>query len=134
MAYIDWSEGLSVGYEEVDGDHKKLVGMVNNIHDALNQGSDQDALADLLEELLSYTTWHFRHEERLMQDCAYSGLFDHKKKHEDLTKQATELYEKFLGGDDSVPAMLMPFLKDWLTNHITETDKDMGLFLAQQAG
>jgi hemerythrin len=134
MAFIDWSDGLSVGYEEVDGDHKKLVGMVNNIHDALDQGYDEDTLTEALEELISYTSWHFRHEERLMQDCTYPGLFDHKKEHESLEKQATELYEKFIGGDESVPATLMPFLKDWLTKHILGTDTEMGHFLAQQSG
>lgn len=133
MAFIDWSEALSVGFEEVDGDHKKLVGMVNKIHDALNQDSDPDAVADGLEELISYTSWHFRHEERLMQNCAYPGLFDHKKEHTDLEKQATELYEKFLNGDESVPETLMPFLKGWLTEHITVTDNKMGQFLAQHA-
>ena len=131
MAFIDWSNNLSVGFEEVDEDHQKLVGMVNKIHATVAQKPDQDALADLLEELLSYTGWHFRHEERLMQNYADPGLFAHKQEHEDLAKQATELYEKFLGGDDSVPGMLLPFLKDWLTRHITGTDMKMGHFLAK---
>lgn len=130
MAFIDWSEALSVSVEEVDADHKRLVGMVNGIHDELEKKADKDALSDLLEELLSYTSWHFRHEERLMQEASFEGLFDHKKEHEDLVRQATGLYEAFLDGDDGVPGRLMPFLKEWLTNHIIGTDKKMGVFLA----
>jgi len=132
MAYIDWSDEFSVKVEEVDDDHKRLVNMVNELHDLFGQGAvDKDGLLDLLEKLLSYTSWHFRHEERLMQNYSDPELFNHKKEHEDLEKQATELYEKLLGGDDSVPAMLLPFLKDWLINHIAGTDKQMGHFLAQ---
>ena len=133
MAFIDWSVALSIGFEEVDDDHKKLVGMVNKIHDTVGQDPDKDAVADLLEELINYTSWHFRHEERLMQNYGDPEMFNHKKEHQDLEKQATELYEKFLGGDDGVPAMLLPFLKDWLTKHILETDMKMGQFLAKQA-
>ncbi|MFC1887075.1 bacteriohemerythrin [Thermodesulfobacteriota bacterium] len=133
MALIDWSEALSVGFEEVDDDHKKLVDMINNIHNAVSQIRDKDKLADTLEDLLGYTSWHFRHEERLMQNYGYPELFNHKLKHEELAQQATELYERFLGGDDGVPAMLLPFLKDWLTDHITGTDKKMGQYLADFA-
>ena len=57
---------------------------------------------------------------------------NHKQEHEDLEQQATELYEKFLGGDNNVPAMLLPFLKTWLSDHIVGTDKKMGQFLTQQ--
>ena len=132
MAFIDWKEELSVTFEEVDGDHKKLVGMINEIHVVLDQDPDPEMLEELLEELLSYTSWHFRHEERLMQNSEYPGLMDHKKEHEDLAKKATELYEKFINGDTGVLATLLPFLKDWLTHHITKTDKQMGQFLAKQ--
>lgn len=133
MAYIDWSDALSVGFTEVDNDHKKLVGIVNQIHEALGSEPDPDTLADLLEELLSYTSWHFRHEERLMQECSYEELFDHKKEHQDLVEKATGLYETFLGGDETVPGKLLPFLKEWLARHITVTDKRMGEFLAENA-
>ena len=133
MAYIDWNDILSVGFDEVDADHKKLIGMVNQIHETITQSRDQDQLADALEELISYTSWHFRHEERLMQNYGDPELLNHKQEHADLEQQATELYQKLLDGDNGVPAKLLPFLKAWLTNHITGTDKNMGRFLAQQA-
>ena len=121
MAYIDWNDILSVGFDEVDADHKKLIGMVNQIHETITQSRDQDQLADALEELISYTSWHFRHEERLMQNSGYPDMYSHQGEHRDLANRATELYEKFLDGDESVPDRLLPFLKDWLTQHITGT-------------
>ena len=133
MPLLEWSDGLSVEFAEMDEDHKKLVEMVNTLNDAVEKGETGDTVEEILEELLSYTQWHFRHEERLMQEYEYEGLFEHKKEHEDLTAQALDLFEKYQGGDDSVPGMLMPFLKDWLTNHILGTDKDTGAFLAAQA-
>ncbi len=133
MSLLEWSDALSVGFEEMDEDHKKLVEMVNTLNDAVDRGERGEVIEDILEELASYTQWHFRHEERLMQEFEYEGLFEHKKEHEDLTAQAVELIEKFQKGDVAVPGMLLPFLKDWLTNHILGTDKKTGAFLAVQA-
>ena len=42
MALIEWSDQLSVGYEEVDDDHKKLVDIVNDLDLAVSQGSPRN--------------------------------------------------------------------------------------------
>lgn len=132
MALIEWSDALSVGFKEMDEDHKRLVGMVNNLENTVTTGQDRDAIMDILEELLDYTGWHFRHEERLMQEFEYPAMFEHKREHEDLVEKASGLYEQFQGGDTGVPDLLLPFLKEWLTNHILGTDMKTGQFLAAQ--
>ncbi len=133
MAFIEWSKQFSIGVEEVDNDHRKLVNLVNKIH-AMNsrEEKDLDRVLDLFEELLSYSRWHFRHEERLMQNYGYPEFFNHKKEHGDLEQLATELYEKLLNGDESIIDKLMLFLKNWLMDHIVGTDMKMGRFLVQQ--
>lgn len=132
MSLIEWSDALSVGYAEIDEDHKKLVVMVNDLNDAVLGGKEQSTVEGILEELLEYTGWHFRHEERLMQQSEYPGYFEHKKEHENLVTQAVDLFKKYQDGDESVPGLLMPFLKDWLTNHILGTDMKTGAYLAAQ--
>lgn len=132
MPLLEWSDTLSVGFAEMDEDHKKLVEMVNHLNDVVERGESGEVVEDILEELVSYTQWHFRHEERLMQEYEYQGLFNHKKEHEDLTAQAVELFEKYQSGDSEVPRMMLPFLKGWLTEHILGTDKKTGAFLAAQ--
>lgn len=134
MAKLEWSDELSCSFEEFDTDHKRLIELYNNFHQSVDEGQDSDAVGDIFEELLSYTNWHFRHEERVMQEYEYEGYFEHKKIHEDLVAQATELYEKFLAGDVGVPGQLLPFLEKWLVEHILGTDKETGAYLAAQAG
>ncbi|XPV75043.1 MAG: bacteriohemerythrin [Desulfovibrio sp.] len=133
MALIEWSSQLSVGFEEMDDDHKKLVGIVNTLNDAVADGCSDEDIEDILEELLSYTNWHFRHEERLMQEFEYPEYDAHKEEHSDLVQQASELFKKFQNGDKSVPELLLPFLKEWLANHILGTDMKTGNFLAANA-
>ena len=133
MALIEWNDQLSVGFAEIDADHQKLVDIVNTLHEAVADGQGAEAIEDILEELLSYTSWHFRHEERLMQLHEYPDFPLHKQEHESLVRQANAHFEQYQQGDASVPATLMPFLKDWLSRHILETDKALGGFLASKA-
>jgi len=130
MALIEWSDALSVGFSEIDKDHQKLVKIVNEFNDAISQQNDREELEETLEELIEYTSWHFRHEERLMQENGYEGMEEHQQIHRDLAGKAVEIQKKYEAGDDSVLEVLMPFLKDWLTNHIQVTDKALGTFLA----
>lgn len=133
MAFIDWSDALSVGFGEVDQDHKKLVEIVNSLDEAVSGESNPELVGQVFDELLSYTQWHFRHEERMMQTYAYPDMFNHKAEHQELLNQAVDLKQKYENGDPSVPQALLPFLKDWLTTHIMETDKKLGKHLAQKA-
>ncbi|MDC0336252.1 bacteriohemerythrin [Pseudodesulfovibrio sp.] len=132
MAFIEWADELSVGFEEVDKDHQRLVEIVNEFHETIALNKDRDELEEALEELIEYTGWHFRHEERLMQESEYDGLEEHQKIHQDLVAQALAIQTKLADGDESVLDVLMPFLKDWLTKHILETDMAMGTYLAAQ--
>ncbi|MCU7835812.1 MAG: bacteriohemerythrin [gamma proteobacterium symbiont of Taylorina sp.] len=131
MAFIDWSDSLSVGYKEMDDDHKNLVGIINKLDDAIIANREFEEIGEILEELLSYTVWHFRHEERLMQTYGYPAFYEHKQEHDELTNIALAKSKTFQQGNLDVANDLMPFLKDWLIKHILETDMKTGHFLAE---
>jgi hemerythrin-like metal-binding protein len=134
MSTLEWSDALSVGVAEIDDDHKKLVAMVNDLQSASEAGQATEVVGDILEGLLDYTAWHFRHEERLMQTYGDPTYIDHKALHEKLLQSTEGLHEKFMSGDLDVSKDLLPFLKDWLFNHIQGTDKTTGTYLASEMG
>jgi hemerythrin len=129
MAFLDWSPELSVGFEEIDNDHKKLIEMLNALSDAVSEVKGNAEIGQVLDDLLSYTMWHFRHEERLMQTNGYHEFSEHKTQHGDLAEQATGLKKRFEDGDPDAAGETLPFLKSWLANHILGTDKKLGAFL-----
>ena len=55
MALFAWSDDLSVGNSFIDGDHKKLITMINNFHDAMEQGRGNDVVGKVLNNLVIYT-------------------------------------------------------------------------------
>ncbi len=123
MALITWSESISVGVAEMDQQHKKLIAMVNDMHDAMAKRQGITVLASTFDRLLKYTIEHFSAEERLMLRCKYEGYQNHKAEHQSLTRQVLDLKARFDSGQQMLTIETMNFLKHWLTTHIQGVDK-----------
>ena len=134
MALIQWSEKLSVGVVEMDRQHQKLVSLVNRLYDAMASGQGDDIKKDILSELVMYTRVHFAAEERLMSQHNFPQLAAHKALHDQLTTKAVELNAKVQKGQMVPSVSLGNFLKDWLTEHICQQDKQYGRFIAAPVG
>jgi hemerythrin-like metal-binding protein len=127
-----WDHVLSVGVDEVDDDHRKLVDLFNMLNHSVTERDDPEYLAAILEELINCTAWHFSHEERLMLKHGYEGLAEHKEEHKELVKSAKELQQKILQAGNLVATEDIEFLERWLTEHILTTDMRMGSYLAME--
>lgn len=120
---VEWSDELSVGIEEIDEQHKVLVDLINQMHQAIHQRRGSDVIASILEQLSDYTRIHFAVEESLMRILNYPGYEEHKEQHEKLIGHMNELQEKVVSGRAAIGFELMHFLKVWLTRHILENDR-----------
>lgn len=130
MPFINWSNDLSIGVVQIDGQHQKLVGMVNRLHDAMKNRTGSQEVVKVLSELVEYTKYHFETEEKLMQQHGYTSFPSHRKEHVDLTKQVSDLAVKVGENNSSIITIeTMNFLRDWLKNHILGTDMKLGDFL-----
>lgn len=122
MAFIPWDEKYSVKIKSIDDQHKKLFGMVNELHDSMLHGKSKEVMGKVLAELVKYTASHFAVEEEYMKKFVYTGYDAHKKEHDDLAKQATDVLNNFTSGKTVLSMAVMDFLKDWLYKHILKTD------------
>lgn len=125
MAYLTWSDDLAVGNTFIDNDHKKLIEMVNRLHQLMSEGKGKDVMHKVLHNLISYTQEHFRREEDLMRNIRYPGFFEHKEEHEKLVAQVLDLQHKFESGTATLSIQVLHFLRDWLVNHIGKSDMDL---------
>ncbi len=123
MALITWDEKYSVKVRHLDNEHKKLVDLINQFHDAMREGKAKESMGKILNELISYTRYHFTNEEAMMAKIGYADLEEHKKVHAQLIQQVVDINEKFKKGSAVVSIQLMNFLKDWLMKHIQGVDK-----------
>lgn len=132
MALVEWNNNFSVQNDAMDGQHQHLFELLNNLHEAMGKGKGRETLPELFEGLVQYTKVHFGDEESLMKKHDYPGFVIHKRQHDDLITQATELQNKFLAGDFSVSMKTRDFLKDWLVEHIKGSDQKYGVYLKQR--
>ncbi len=131
MPLMQWTDKLSVGVRQFDEEHKRLVGMINDLFDGMQAGKAQDVLGKILDGLVTYTRTHFANEERYFQQHRYPEGATHKAEHDALTQQVVDVQAKYRAGASTVLTLdVMKFLKSWLVNHIQGTDKKYGPFLA----
>ncbi|MBD3273882.1 MAG: bacteriohemerythrin [Candidatus Marinimicrobia bacterium] len=127
MSLIQWSEALSVNVDQFDHQHKKLVGMINRMHDAMSAGQGNAEVKGILNELVNYTKYHFKTEEDLMLKHGYPDMEKHVAQHENLTNQVVKYVERFENGE-RISLDFMKFLTEWLTNHIKGSDQSYSSF------
>lgn len=123
MALFAWSDELSVGNQFIDEDHKKLVKLVNDFHDAMEQGRANDVVGKVLRNLVIYTREHFAREEAEMQRIKYSRFLAHKQEHDKLIQEVVALQSGFESGKAMLSIKVSKFLRDWLHTHIKQTDQ-----------
>jgi hemerythrin-like metal-binding protein len=129
MKDLVWDKTLSVDVPEIDEDHRRLVDLFNLLNHSVVEGDAPDYIEAVMEELISCTAWHFKHEERLMLKYGYEGLLEHKSEHEELIASATALQQKLLQESKPVLSDDIQFLEHWLTGHILGADRDLGTYL-----
>jgi hemerythrin len=132
MALIEWSSSLSVGVSEIDEQHKKLIGIINRLNDAMKTGKGKDALTTLLKETAEYTVYHFGTEETYFDRFGYPGKERHKLEHKGLLEKVVQLSKDFDSGKVTITLDVMNFLKDWLSKHIMGSDKQYGPLFNQK--
>lgn len=126
-----WSEEFSVGIDEVDAQHKNLVGFVNELHSAIKNKKGRAASLEIIARLIDYTQTHFAFEEALMRTTNYPDYKVHKEQHADLVEKVSKLQEKLINENAAITFSLLHFLKSWLSIHICEDDMNFGHFFQQ---
>jgi hemerythrin len=130
MALMNWTDKLSVGVAVIDDDHKKLVGMVNELHDAMQAGHGSDSLGRILDGLVQYTRFHFAREEKFFTQTGYPDAIVHKQEHDALTRQVLGVQQKYASGATTTLSLdVLHFLRDWLIKHIQGSDQKYRLHL-----
>jgi hemerythrin len=127
MHIIKWTNDFELGIEEIDDQHRELVGMIN----ALDVNSHGDYRPEttrlLLEQLGDYVRDHFALEERLMATghCTPALVARHCGEHAYFRSLLRDLTSDFENGRRSITVTLIEHLVHWLLHHIVVIDRTM---------
>jgi hemerythrin len=130
MPLFVWTDRMSVGVKLLDNDHKKLVLLINDLHDGIMAGRARPTLDRVIEKLVKFTRIHFAHEEQLFAETGYPGAAAHKQEHDYMIEQVKHLQACFKS--DAPMAMYLEgieLLKNWLFSHLQGSDQEYGPYL-----
>lgn len=128
MSLIEWSEDLSVNVSEIDREHQMLVGMINELNDAMRWGKGKAVVRNIITGLGIYAASHFKTEEEYFDKLDYPYASGHKKEHSDFVAKVAEFRGGLERGKIGLTIEVLFFLSDWLRNHIEVSDKKYGPF------
>ena len=136
MSLFRWKPEYAVGIKVIDDQHKVLVGLINKLHDAIEDHFQEVALETILQELFDYTRYHFTTEEELMEQYGYEPekLEKHKKQHQRFISElnSSQADMEILTREDA--ALIQEFLVNWLKNHILKIDTQLAEYLLHYEG
>jgi len=122
MAIVEWNESLSVGVREIDAQHQGLLGLINELHEAMKEGKSRDILASLVSRLKDYARAHFSTEEKYLRQTAFPGFEEHRVQHDKFIEKILD-FELELAEGKTSPLEVARFLMDWYVRHIKGTDR-----------
>lgn len=130
---MQWTSSFSCSNEEIDEQHKKLIYIINRVSSIVVQEKYEISYArEVFKDLEDYVTLHFNYEQNLMRIHDYPATREHIIEHDklrfkikDTDLQVVSNHEEFFSG-------ILIYLVDWVSNHIMETDKNLGIYIANK--
>jgi hemerythrin-like metal-binding protein len=122
MKTINWRDEFSVGVEEMDTQHKKLLAMINRLIEEQHTLTDPKTIADLLTAMTDYAREHFRAEEYLMAEYDYDRKTLQEKQHKEFIDKTVSFLSATNIGPNILSNALLDYLGSWLVGHILTED------------
>jgi hemerythrin len=133
MAFFEWNADFETGIAPIDAQHRKLIDLINALHEAMSRRKGKEVVGDILRETVEYSKYHFSTEETAFAENQYPGAPDHVKSHDGFRDTAAKLLEDFGKGSFSVTIDTLDFLASWVKNHILAEDKKYVPYLKDAA-
>ncbi len=129
---IKWTNDLSVEENELDGHHQHMLDLINKLDEALKSKEPKDIIAEVLEELVDYTNYHFGAEEAMFELKHFPDAAAHIDRHMEFREHWKELDDLFLSGDETAGKQLLDYLLAWWPGHIKEFDKQYAPYVKEK--
>lgn len=121
---LQWQEIYATGTADIDDQHRKLFGVINELHDAIAQGKGEMYLDKALKFLAHYAKVHFNFEEICMAKYQCPVALKNKEAHRDFLEKYKKYQERFEkeGYSEHLLYEIHKMCEDWLTHHVCAVD------------
>jgi hemerythrin len=131
---LQWTQALAVGVDEIDAQHQELFRRAGRLLEGLHRGEPEE-IGSLIDFLHEYAVSHFGAEEAFMRKERFPGYVRHKAEHDrfiaDLLALGSEHDRQGAGAFMSLK--VNHWLVQWLKEHVSGTDAELGRFLQRRS-
>lgn len=117
-----WRPKYECGDPVIDGQHRKLFGLGNELVNALVTRSNRSDLELLLDEFLEHVVQHFATEEEIAEREGHDDLDVHRAVHRDLLFRARGIFGRFQRGESNHGEIVSFVTTDMIVKHIVTED------------
>lgn len=122
MALLHWKHRYDMQYQELDEQHRDLLGLLNELIVMASGPEDPAGLGSVFSRLCSYVHTHFATEERYLAACGSPGLARQQREHAWFVEQLLSLNDTHNAGDSALHRETLKLLKRWFLDHILGSD------------
>lgn len=120
-----WEESMTIGIQEIDVQHKTIIGKFNELADVLASDSyTREKTGELLGFLRYYLVWHFKREEEYFEKFQCLAAEANKHAHTQVIEQFDHFfaYWRTHGRDRELIQVVFAELGMWIENHMMHVD------------
>ncbi|MBT4040129.1 MAG: hypothetical protein HOC63_02125 [Rhodospirillales bacterium] len=118
-----WLPSMSIGIEKWDADHIALLGLIEELQGAIENGEPLEVKGYILNTLVPYIDIHLASEEFVMKRMNYPDYTAHLAKHDEFRHwMETILASPLETTDDWRSNVVANALLDWWYSHILKDD------------
>ena len=131
---FEWNENYELGISEIDLQHKKLIGISNELYDVATKDDVNLKLtmSKILKNLTDYTVYHFTSEEDFMKKYGYEGVPMHKIAHDNFVAEVTQQIKKLDSSSKEAVLLFYDYIANWILTHIAKADKIWANFVKEK--
>lgn len=131
---LAWDDSLLLGLDEVDRQHRSIYEQFARMSEAVQEGSPEDMLQEMIVFLSEYAQFHFATEEKIMADFEYPKLDEQRREHADFSRTVEDFRARLEqeGVSHEMAIDMNGKLFRWVALHIRNHDREMVDFVKER--
>jgi hemerythrin len=126
---LAWSGDLTVGWDEMDREHRQMVDLAGELQTAMEMGESATELKRRHAALAACAAQHFTNEEGTMLATGYPKYEEHRAEHQQLLEQLALIRDALAGGAGG--GLLVTIMTGWTIPHMRGADQSLARYLGR---
>ncbi|HAM97783.1 MAG TPA: hypothetical protein DCQ26_04165 [Marinilabiliales bacterium] len=121
---LDWVPEFRLDIAEMDEQHQQLIHLANQMFASFKLDKNKKEIKDNLRSFVDFASYHFGNEENYFEQFGLQSAKDHLLEHKQFIKEITQFQTDYAANKVKFLDGTMNFIKNWLHQHFTGTDRD----------